>query len=203
MYRVYAKGMIEVITGPMFSGKSEELIKRVKILGHARINTLVAKPAIDTRWDKEKILSRAGSSIETVGVKNTKELKEKFESNQYAALAIDEIQFLDEDILPYIISLANEGVRVIVSGLDMDYTGKPFGIMPTLLAQADLVDKQQAVCNQCGVAATMTFRKTNGTDQVQIGNDEYEPRCRVCHYQGMLKKHFENTQEILLKKSGK
>lgn len=199
MYRVYAKGMIEVITGPMFSGKSEELIKRVKILGHANINTLVVKPAIDTRWGKEKIFSRAGSAIETVSVKNTEELKKKFESGEYSALAIDEVQFLDAPVLDYIVAQANKGIRVIVSGLDMDFTGKPFGIMPELLAKADLVDKQQAVCNVCGVAATMTFRKTSGDKQVLIGDSEYEPRCRVCHHQGMLERHFESTQEMSLK----
>lgn len=188
MYRTYAAGIIEVITGPMFSGKSEELIKRIKILGYAKVKTLVIKPHIDTRWVKEKIISRAGISINTVSCQNTEEIKKEFAKGDYQAMAIDEIQFFDSNIVDYIVKLANRGIRVIVSGLDQDFTGKPFEPMPRLLALADIIDKQHAVCNVCGKAGTMTYRLSNDKEQVAIGNKEYEPRCRECHFQGMKNK---------------
>ena len=188
MYRIYSKGIIEVIAGPMFSGKSEELIKRIKILGYAKTPTLVVKPNIDTRWEKGKIFSRAGSSIETVSVSSSKEILEKVKDGKYEAVAIDEVQFLDLDVTKVVEKLAKDGIRVIISGLDTDYLGKPFGAMPKLLAIAELVDKQQAVCNSCGNAATMTYRLSREGERVQIGNKEYEPRCRSCHKNGMMGK---------------
>ena len=194
MYRVYSEGIIEVITGPMFAGKSEELIKRVKILGYANIPVLIVKPAIDNRWSKEKIFSRAGNSIKTASIKHLSEITKRFDKVNYKALAIDEVQFFDAEIIDLIINFANKGIRVIISGLDQDFEGKPFGIMPKLLAIADLVDKQHAVCNVCGRAATMTFRKNiNRHDQILVGDKEYEPRCRECHYKGMLAR---NNQKL-------
>lgn len=188
MYRTYSDGTIEIITGPMFAGKSEELIKRVKILGHAGISTLVVKPAIDNRWDKEKVMSRAGASIETATAKDTKEVEALWKAGNYSALAIDEVQFLDDEIVDFVIKLAGQGARVIISGLDQDYTGEGFKMMPRLLAVADLVDKQQAVCNVCYKAGTMTFRKTLDENQIAVGDSEYEPRCRKCHHAGTLER---------------
>lgn len=190
MYKVYSEGIIEVITGPMFSGKSEELIKRVKILGYANVKTLVIKPAIDKRWEDKKIITRAGSAIDAKTVANSSEIMPLVKEGNYQAVCFDEIQFLDENIVGVIQQLAKEGKRVIVSGLDQDFQGKPFGVMPQILAIADFVDKQQAVCMVCGKAATMTFRKkSKQTDLVVLGDtDLYEARCRKCHNDGELEK---------------
>lgn len=188
MYHTYSKGIIEIITGPMFSGKTEELIKRIKILAYAKIKTLVVKPTIDKRWKKDEIFSRSGSSIKTVACRNAKEIFENFQKDSYSAIAIDEMQFFDFEIIQIVILLANKGIRVIISGLDQDFEGKPFGVMPQLLSIADLVDKQQAVCNVCKNVATMTYRLILETEQVSIGDKEYEPRCRQCHLDGTQKK---------------
>lgn len=191
MYKIYSDGIIEVITGPMFSGKSEELIKRVKILGYANIKTLVIKPSIDKRWEEKKIITRAGSAIDAKVVTNSSEILPLVEEGEYEAVCFDEIQFLDKDVVSVIQQLANDGKRIIVSGLDQDFKGQPFGIMPQILAIADFVDKQQAVCMVCGKAATMTFRKeTKNKDIVVLGDtDIYEARCRKCHHDGELEKH--------------
>lgn len=199
MFRTYSKGTIEVITGPMFSGKSEELIKRIRILGYAKINTLVVKPSLDTRWDKDSVISRTGATLKTFSVKDTKELKQRFDEGNFDAVAIDEVQFFDSKLIDYLIHLANNGVRVIASGLDMDWKGMPFGILPNLLAVSDSVSKQQAVCNQCGKAASMTFKLKGNNAQVEVGDTEYEPRCRMCHHRGMLEKHSNETFELSLK----
>lgn len=198
MYRTYSKGTIEVITGPMFSGKSEELIKRVKILGYAKIDVLVVKPSLDTRWDKETVTSRAGASIKTHAVADTREIKKLFDEGKYQAVAIDEVQFFDSKLIDYLVHLANSGIRVMVSGLDMDWKGMPFGILPNLLAISDLVSKQKAVCGVCGNAASMTFKLKGNNQQVEIGDTEYEPRCRVCHHNGMTQKQINDTLEMKL-----
>ncbi len=187
MYRKYSEGIIEVITGPMFSGKSEELIKRIKILSYGKINTLVIKPAIGDRWSKEKIVSRAGLGTKTVTVKNAQEILEKWNPS-YRAVAIDEVQFFDHKIVDVVLTLVNQGVRVMISGLDQDYLTKPFGVMPQLLAIADKVDKLAAVCVICGNAASTTFRKNSGNDLIQVGDKEYEARCRTCHSHGTKQK---------------
>lgn len=184
MYRKYPEGMIEVITGPMFSGKSEELIKRINILSYGKINTLVVKPAISTRWDKHRIVSRAGSSVKTINVKNAKEILTKW-SSEYQAVAIDEVQFFDQKIVDVVLFLVDKDVRVIISGLDKNYLNKPFGVMPQLLAIADKVDKLAAVCVICGDAASNTFRKSGGKNLIQVGDKEYEARCRKCYLLGM------------------
>ncbi len=190
MYKVYSDGIIEVITGPMFSGKSEELIKRVKILGYANIKTLVIKPSIDKRWEERKIITRAGGSIEAKAVTHSSEIPKLVKEGDYKAICFDEIQFLDAGVVGVIQQLAKEGKRIIISGLDQDFKGQPFGIMPQILAIADFVDKQQAVCMVCGKAATMTFRKeSKQSDIVLLGDtDLYEARCRKCHNDGEIEK---------------
>ncbi len=187
MYRIFSDGHIEIITGPMFAGKSEELIKRIKTLGYAGVKTLVIKPTIDNRWEKGKIISRAGTSIDTFQAKNANEIMENY-NKTYKAVCIDEAQFFGDEILDVVVYLANNGVRVIVSCLDTDFLGKPFGCTPNLLAIAELVSKLQAVCFKCGHAATMTFRKGDSVETVVVGDSEYEARCRSCHIQGMLEK---------------
>lgn len=180
-------GVIEVIAGPMFSGKTEELIRRVRRLGYANIKTLVIKPKTDDRWSEQRIISRAGSSIDTKVFDNAVAVKDAFESGDYEALVIDEVQFFNEDIIDVIKWIASRGHNVIMSGLDMDFNGKGFRIMPELLAIADKVYKVSAICNVCHNDATMSFRKIASQEQVLVGDEEYEPRCRVCHAKGIKK----------------
>ncbi|AAT28101.1 thymidine kinase [[Mycoplasma] mobile] len=184
MYRKYSDGIIEVITGPMYSGKSEELIKRIKILQFANIKTLIVKQKFDTRFSHNEIVSRSGTKLNTIVASNVEEIK-KVWNNTYKAIAIDEVQFFDKDIINYIDELASKGIRVIISGLDTDFARKPFGIMPELLAIADDVLKLKAVCFSCKNAGTHTFRITNDKDQKLLGDTEsYQARCRKCHLEG-------------------
>ncbi len=187
MYRIFSPGYIEVITGPMFSGKSEELIKRIKTLGYANAKTLVVKPSLDDRWKKDMIISRAGGSIETISAISATEILKHIDES-YKAVAIDEAQFFKEDLLDVVTKLANKGIRIIVSCLDTDFAGQPFGQAPQLLAIAEFVTKLHAVCFVCGNAASMTYRKSSSNEVVMIGDDEYEARCRKCHQDGLASK---------------
>lgn len=195
------KGRIEVITGPMYSGKSEELIKRIKIYGYAGLRILIIKPTVDTRWDEKEIISRAGSKIETKTAKNAYDLykllieSERKNGKLFDVVAIDEAQFFDDGIIDVAGILANKGKIVIISALDTDFRMKPFGPVPQLLAIAEKVDKLVAVCMQCGEFATTTFRVSGGDEVVQVGNHEYEARCRECH----LKGNMGATDEIMLR----
>ena len=198
MYRKYSDGIIEVIAGPMFSGKSDELIKRIRILGYADVKTLVAKPEVDNRWDQRYVQSRTGKEIEAFTFKDAREIlemvmknheevdndKSKNEHDKILAVAVDEAQFFKENLVEVVETLAYKGVRVIISGLDQDFKGRPFGPMPQLLAIADTVQKQSAVCMNCRVnAGTMTYRKieAKSDDTVLVGDEQYEARCRSCH----------------------
>ncbi|MDW2829356.1 thymidine kinase [Mesomycoplasma ovipneumoniae] len=182
MYKKFFEGIIEVITGPMFSGKSDELIKRIKILTYANIKILVIKPLIDNRFSDCEIVSRSGLRIPTFSAKTTQEIKELFAKEKYGAIAIDEIQFFSEDIIPFLDKIANKGIRVIVSGLDQDFRRKPFGVLPNLMAIAENVTKLQAVCTICKRAATTSARLVKSDKQNLIGDSaEYEARCRACH----------------------
>lgn len=186
MYHKYSDGIIEVVTGPMFSGKSEELIKRIKTLSYAGIKTLIIKPKIDTRFSENKIISRNGTFTNTYIASNVQEIKKLFQENSYKALVIDEVQFFQKDLIPFLEEVTNKGVRVIVSGLDQNYLRKPFGIMPELLAIAENVTKLKAVCLVCKNAASCSFRKTESNKEFQLGDvEEYEARCRQCHIEGM------------------
>ncbi|MBN3535056.1 thymidine kinase [Mycoplasma procyoni] len=192
MYKKFSEGMIEVITGPMFSGKSDELLKRIRILGYANIKTLVIKPVFDNRFSENEIISRSGSKIATHNASSADEIRELFEKGNYKAVAIDEIHFFSKDILGLIGELADDGVRVIVSGLDMDYLRRPFGIMPSILAMAEHVTKLQAICVKCKNAATTSFRKGNSRSLKLLGDiEEYEARCRSCHIKGEFNKIIE------------
>ncbi|WP_434336895.1 thymidine kinase [Mesomycoplasma conjunctivae] len=182
MYKKFFEGIIEVITGPMFSGKSDELIKRVRTLSYANINTLVVKPKIDDRWTTHEIVSRSGARIPTFNVQDTQEIKALFEQGDYQAIAVDEIQFFENEIIKYLDDLANKGIRVIASGLDQDYARNPFGPLPQLMAIAESVTKLQAICNICKRAATTSARIINSKEQTFIGDsEEYQARCRACH----------------------
>jgi thymidine kinase len=172
-------GSIEVVCGPMFSGKTEELIRRVKRAQIARQKVQIFKPAIDNRYHETEVVSHSSLSIEATPVNSSVEILQKvYDSTR--VVAIDEVQFFDEKITIVVEKLARRGVRVIMAGLDQDFKGAPFGPMASLLAIADTVDKIHAICTVCGAPATKTFRKdTNKTEQVLVGEtDLYEARCR-------------------------
>ncbi|MBK9796010.1 MAG: thymidine kinase [Holophagaceae bacterium] len=175
------QGSLEVICGPMFSGKSEELIRRIKraLIGKQRVQ--VFKPALDDRYDISAIASHSQRKHEAIPVKNTVELARLLDP-EAQVVALDEVQFMDEGLIPIIEDLANRGVRVIAGGLDQDSNGEPFGIMPLLLAKAEYVTKLQAICMVCGALAGRTQRMVQTGGQVLVGAAEaYEARCRHCH----------------------
>ncbi len=181
-------GKVEVITGCMFSGKSEELIRRLKRAKIARQKIQVFKPSIDTRYSEIDVVSHNGYKITGVPVANSLEIKEKIR-NDTDVVGIDEAQFFDEAIVKIANELADRGIRVIIAGLDMDFRGEPFGPMPKLLAIADEVQKLHAICTVCGEDATRTQRLINGRPAryddpvIMIGASErYEARCRRHHY---------------------
>jgi thymidine kinase len=173
------KGWIEVICGSMFSGKTEELIRRLKRVNIANQKSKIFKPVIDTRYHESKIVSHDTNFIQSIPVENAKKILEL--SNDVDVVGIDEAQFFDDSITEVCETLALKGIRVIVAGLDMDYKGVPFGQMPNLLAVADYITKLHAICMKCGNIANVSYRKTANESQVLLGEkDIYEPRCRHC-----------------------
>jgi len=172
-------GSIEVICGSMFSGKTEELLRRLKRAEFAKLTIAVFKPKVDKRYDKQKVVSHDDNDIEAVSIGSAKDILKL--TNQIQVVAIDEAQFFDSELIAVSTKLANSGVRVIIAGLDMDFLGKPFGIMPDLLAIAEHITKVHAICIDCGAIANHSFRKTNDKDLIQIGEkEEYKPLCRDC-----------------------
>lgn len=192
MYQQYKEGWLEVISGCMFAGKTEELIRRIKVLLYAHKKVAVFKPKLDDRFDATAIVSHNGSSIDSFVIEKAKEVY-AYNVEDYDVIAIDEVQFFDEGIVDVCNQLANKGKRVMVAGLDMDFRGEPFSVMPKLLCYAEFVTKLTAVCVCCGAPATRSQRLVNGKsasydgDIIQVGADEqYEARCRHCHD---VKKH--------------
>ena len=182
-WRGERRGWIEVICGSMFSGKTEELIRRLKRVKIANLKAEIFKPAIDIRYDEIKIVSHDTNSIHSTPLPDAKSILAH--AIDCDVVGIDEAQFFDEDIADVCEQLAQKGVRVIVAGLDMDYLGKPFGQMPNLLAVADYITKLHAICVVCGNIANISYRKTAQKGQVVLGEkDIYEPRCRHCALQG-------------------
>tara|TARA_B100000902_G_scaffold228074_1_gene216530 strand:- start:1938 stop:2513 length:576 start_codon:yes stop_codon:yes gene_type:complete len=174
-------GSIEVICGSMFSGKTEELIKRIKRLIIAKKKIAIFKPKIDKRYAKNKIVSHNKKSISAIEIKNSNEIL-NIVSNE-DVVAIDEVQFFNTDLIKICIDLANSGKRVIVCGLDMDFLGKPFGIMPELLSISDHISKMHAICTNCRNIANFSFRKSNEKQLLKIGEkQDYQPLCRSCFY---------------------
>lgn len=180
-------GSVEVITGSMFCGKTDELIRRLRRAAIARQKVQVFKPAIDTRYAVEKVTSHAGTEFEAKPIEKAHQVLENLEEG-VTVVAIDEAQFFDDEIIPIVQQLADRGIRVIVAGLDTDFRGEPFGPMPVLMAQAERVDKLQAICMVCGEPATRTQRLVNGqpahyNDPVVIvgAAEMYEARCRQHH----------------------
>jgi thymidine kinase len=173
------RGWIEVICGSMFSGKTEELIRRLKRVKIANLKAEIFKPAIDTRYDESKIISHDTNFIQSTPVDSSQNIL--LLAQDVDVVGIDEAQFFDIEIANVCEQLALKGIRVIVAGLDMDYTGKPFGQMPQLLAIADYITKLHAICARCGNIANVSYRKTKTEGQILLGEkDIYEPRCRHC-----------------------
>ena len=178
------RGWIEVICGSMFSGKTEELIRRLKRAKIANLKTEIFKPAIDVRYDEIKIVSHDENAIQSTPVDNSQTIL--LLAQDVDVVGIDEAQFFDPEIANVCDELAFRGIRVIVAGLDMDYLGNPFGPMPSLLSKADFVTKVHAICVICGNIANYSYRKVPNDDQVMLGElDVYEPRCRICYNKGM------------------
>ncbi len=180
-------GSIEVVTGSMFSGKTDELIRRLRRATIARQKVQVFKPIIDNRYQVDKVTSHAGTVFNALPIESSGELAKNLDEDT-SVVGIDEAQFFDEGIIVVAQSLANRGVRVIVAGLDTDFRGEPFGCMPVFMAVAEKVDKLQAICMVCGEAACRTQRLVNGKpahyhDPVVIvgASEMYEARCRMHH----------------------
>jgi thymidine kinase len=173
------RGFIEVICGSMFSGKTEELIRRLKRAKIANLIVEIYKPAIDTRYDQNKVVSHDANSIASNPVDHSSKILLLAENAD--VVGIDEAQFFDEDVIRVAEQLAMQGKRVIVAGLDMDYLGKPFGPMPQLLSIADFITKLHAICVQCGHLANISYRTSEEGGTVVLGEkNNYEPRCRIC-----------------------
>ena len=174
-------GWIEVITGCMFSGKTEELIRRLRRAQIAKQKVKIFKPKIDSRYSKNSIVSHNEQSLPSILIEDIIEVLDH--SNDAQVIGIDEAQFFNEGIVHICNLLATRGKRVIVAGLDQDYTGKPFEPMPQLLAIAEYITKQHAICVICGNPADKTQRKTSESERVIVGAaDIYEASCRKCHY---------------------
>lgn len=174
------RGWIEVICGSMFSGKTEELIRRLKRVKIANQKAEIFKPTIDIRYDAEKIVSHDTNSFHSTPVESSESIL--LLAQDVDVVGIDEAQFFDAGVTHVCEQLASRGIRVIVAGLDMDYTGKPFGQMPNLLAIADYITKLHAICVKCGNIANISYRKTAQEGQILVGEkDVYEPRCRICY----------------------
>ncbi len=183
----HTNGSLEVITGSMFCGKTDELIRRLRRATIAKQKVQVFKPAIDVRYSVEKVTSHAGAEFDAIPVENSSEILERLEDD-VTVVAIDEAQFFDDDVVNVACELAEKGVRVIAAGLDTDFRAEPFGPMPALMAKAEKVRKLRAICITCGGEASRTQRLVNGKPAkyddpiVIVGADElYEARCRKHH----------------------
>lgn len=181
-------GSIEIICGSMFSGKTEELIRRINRVKIAKRKIMIFKPTIDSRYSKHDIVSHSRNSSEAIPVQCAKVILNMVEDD-VEVVAIDEAQFFDDEILDVVRALVAKGKRVICAGLDMDYLCQPFGPMPQLMAIADDVYKCRAICVKCGHLANFSYRIANSNEQVLIGEkQEYQPLCRCCYAEMMKQK---------------
>ncbi len=179
-------GWIEVIAGSMFSGKTEELIRRLKRAQFAKLKVEIFKPMVDTRYDNEMVVSHDSNEIRSTPVPAAANIR--ILANTCDVIGIDEAQFFDNEIVTVCNDLANQGIRVIVAGLDMDFKGNPFGPMPALMATAEYVTKVHAICTRTGNLANYSFRKSENNNLVMLGEtNEYEPLSRGAYYKAMLK----------------
>ena len=188
MYQQYNAGWIEVISGFMFAGKTEELIRRIRVLQYAKKKLIVFKPAIDNRYSISEIASHSGYRYQSVNVSSSEDIL-KHVGPDIEVIAIDEAQFFDAGLVAVCEKLADSGKRVMVAGLDRDFRGEPFGVIPELLTRGEFVTKLSAVCTVCGAPATRTQRLVNGQPAayedpiILVGASEaYEARCRHCHH---------------------
>ncbi len=180
----HKKGWIEVICGSMFSGKTEELIRRINRARIANLKVEIYKSAVDTRYHETEIVSHNLNTIQSTPVSSSLNILLMMQDAD--VIGIDEAQFFDDEIVYVCETLAQKGIRIIIAGLDMDYLGKPFGPMPGLMAIAEFVTKVNAICMVCGDLATHTYRKTSDNSLVMLGEkDAYEARCRKCFNEGM------------------
>jgi thymidine kinase len=174
------RGSVEVIAGSMFSGKTEELIRRLRRAKFAGLKVEIFKPAIDTRYSEDMVVSHDEKSIMSTPVENASSIL--LLTSGVEVVGIDEAQFFDNSLVEVCTMLADSGTRVIVAGLDMDFSGKPFGPMPALMATAEFVTKVHAICVRCGNLANYSYRKTKSEKVVVLGEkDIYEPLCRTCY----------------------
>ena len=187
VYRRYNMGWVEVICGCMFSGKTEELIRRIHRAQIAKQNVQVFQHSLDERYGRRRIASHSGAYVEAVTVQHSTDIPPLLKPDT-EVVAIDEVQFFDPGVGDLAVQLADRGTRVIAAGLDMDFRGQPFGPMPDLMARADLLDKLQAICVVCGAPAGRTQRLVDDKPAcyedpiIMVGaNDVYEARCRSCH----------------------
>jgi thymidine kinase len=186
------RGRIEVICGSMFSGKTEELIRRIKRAIFAKQKVEIFKPALDTRYSEADVVSHEGNSIPSTPIDSSASLLLLAQGND--VIGIDEAQFFDENIIDVCNQLANQGIRIIIAGLDLDFKGVPFGPMPKLLAIADEVSKVHAICVRCGALAYVSHRLVNIEKQVLLGEkDEYEPLCRECYKKAIEESNIEEN----------
>jgi thymidine kinase len=184
-YKGQRNGWIEVICGSMFSGKTEELIRRLKRAQIAGQELAIFKPSLDTRYDDRKVVSHDATYIEARPLAEATDILSQID--QVDVVGIDEAQFFGMDLLEVCQELAHKGIRVIVAGLDMDFRGKPFGPMPHLLAVAEYITKVHAICQHCGNLATHSFRLALEEDQLVLGaKEQYEARCRNCYSMGNI-----------------
>ena len=184
--KVQRRGWIEVICGSMFSGKTEELIRRLKRAKFAKQNVEIFKPGIDTRYDENNVVSHDANTIISTPVPSATNIL--LMSTDVDVVGIDEAQFFDEEIVNVCNQLAARGVRVVVAGLDMDFLGKPFGPMPALIATAEYITKVHAICVRCGELAHFSHRTVANQKTVMLGEmDSYEPLCRSCYEEAMKK----------------
>jgi thymidine kinase len=178
-------GWIEVICGSMFSGKTEELIRRLKRAKIANQRVEIFKPLVDTRYSEEQVVSHDANTLLATPIGYSKKILEL--SKEVNVVGIDEAQFFDESLPDVCQELALRGIRVIVAGLDMDFKGKPFGPIPNLLAVAEYITKVHAICQHCGNLATHSYRLTASQQRVMLGEkDVYEARCRTCYHMGNI-----------------
>ena len=187
-------GWIEVICGSMFSGKTEELIRRLKRAQFAKQRIEIFKPEVDVRYDDNEVVSHNDNRIRSTPVPVASNIR--LLANDVDVVGIDEAQFFDDEIVAVCNDLANRGIRVIVAGLDMDFKGNPFGPMPALMATAEYVTKVHAVCTHTGNPANYSFRKAQNDDLVMLGeNQEYEPLSRAAFYKALQKQEEEKTSK--------
>jgi len=197
-------GWIEVICGSMFSGKTEELIRRLKRAKFAHQKVEIFKPVIDTRFDDKRVISHDSNEIRSTPVPSAANIP--ILADKCEVVGIDEAQFFDDEIVKVCNDLANIGIRVIVAGLDMDFKGNPFGPMPALMATAEYVTKVHAVCTRTGNLANYSYRKSKSDDLVLLGeNEEYEPLSRAAYYKAILrekvsKMNVKDPEELSTKK---